>query len=396
VESTLNERLDLLEREGLLRTPRVVGPVRDGGDGPVAEVDGRPAIVLCSNDYLGLAGDPSLAGALAEALTRHGTGAGASRLVSGTLPVHREAEASLAAFVGLPAALLFSSGYAANVGLLSSLAGRDDVVFSDALDHASLIDGCRLSRARVVVYPHRDLEALGDLLRARRREGRLALVVTESVFSMDGVSPDLPALRALCDAHDAALVVDEAHALGVLGPAGAGLCRATGVVPDALVGTLGKAFGLSGAFVAGRAALVRWLENRARSFVFSTGAPPVLAAGALAALDLVRRADDRRARVLRHAARLRRELAAQGWVVREGDSAIVPVILGEAERAVAVSALLLERGVFVQAIRPPTVGEGTSRLRLVPTAAHTEGQIDHVVAAFADLARLAPRPSLVP
>lgn len=375
-----HERLAQLTRNGLLRAPLTVRSAQ----GPVVTIDGRALLCLCSNNYLGFADDPAIVAAMQRSLERDGAGAGASRLISGTMSVHREAESALASMVRLPSALLFSSGYAANVGALQSLFGPGDCIFSDALNHASLIDGCRLSRASVSVYPHGDLPALERLLRARPTGGR-AVIITESVFSMDGDLADLVALRALADAHDAALFVDEAHALGVLGPGGAGLAAALGVVPDVLVGTLGKALGAAGAFVAGDASVIQLIENRARSYVFSTAPAPSLAAAAVTAVALVQRANERRATLLRHAKTLRTRLRALDYTVLEGESPIVPLLLGEPARAVALAGALREHGCFVQAIRPPTVPRGTSRLRIVPMATHSDAQIDVAIEAFASV-----------
>ena len=375
-------RLAAIHDAGLLRTPREVGSPQ----GPIARVDGREVVVLCSNDYLGHAAHPQLATAQRDALAAWASGAAASRLVTGTMTPHREAERALADLVGHPAALLFSSGYAANVGALSALVGPGDLVLSDALNHASLIDGCRLSRARVLVYRHCDPEHLDQLLAAHRHEARGALVVTDSIFSMDGDTAPLRALRAVADRWDAGLYVDDAHAIGVLGPSGAGLCAAEGVRPDALLGTLGKALGLAGAFVAGSHELVRLLENRARSFVFSTAIPPALAAAVPTAVALARSAEDRRARLHRHIGRIRPALADFGLRVAPGQTPIIPVLLGDPDSAMRASALLFERGVFVHGIRPPTVPDGTSRLRVVPTGAHTDEHIERALDAFAALA----------
>lgn len=375
----LRVRLGRLEADGLLRQPLTLA----GPRGPEAELGGRRILVFCSNDYLGLASDPALAAKAAAAAREEGVGGAASRLIAGSSPAHRRAERALAELVGLDDALLFSSGYAANVGALSALVDRDDVVFSDALAHASLIDGARLSRARVHVVPHAEPSALEQALRAHRSEGRRAWVVTEALFSMDGDRAPLADLRAACDRHDAYLFVDEAHSIGVLGE-GRGGCAAQGVRPDVLVGTLGKALGLSGAFVAGAPELRAWLENRARSYVFSTAVSPALAAVVPAAVELARGGSDRRARLFAHAARVRAELGRR-WEVVAGESPIVPIVLGEARHAMEISRALLERGVFVQGIRPPTVPRGTSRLRLVPTAAHTEAHVDRLLEAFATL-----------
>jgi 8-amino-7-oxononanoate synthase len=358
--SFLDDALAAARREHLLR---------------VRPAPSSPLLCFCSNDYLGLASRP----APAEA-----SGAGASRLVSGEHAVHRELEVAAAELVGQAAALVFSSGYAANLGLVSALAGPGDLIVSDALNHASLIDGARLSRASVQVVPHLDLEATEAAL-ARPRERR-AFVLTESYFSMDADSPDLRALRRLCDAHGAALVVDEAHALGVLGPGGRGLCAAAGVRPDALVGTLGKAFGAGGAFVAGSEALVAWLWNRARSFVFSTGLSPVLAAAALDGLDTAARQPGRRETALSLAMRLRGGLTALGVTLR-GHGPIVPWVVGDTHKAVRFAEALAARGVDVRPIRPPSVPPGTARLRITVTAGHTQADVDRVVAAVAGALR---------
>ncbi len=378
----LRVQLAELERLGLLRRPRAVD-----GEGVEARIDGRPVLVFCSNDYLGLAADPRLVDAARSALDVHGIGAGASRLISGTSPVHLETETELAQWVDASAALLFSSGYAANVGALSALLDRGDVAFSDELNHASLIDGLRLSRAAVHVYQHADARALERMLERHRTDGRRAWVVTDTVFSMDGDAAPLRRLRELCDRYQAGLYVDEAHALGVVGE-GRGLSQHLGVRADALVGTLGKAVGVSGAFVAGAPELRCLLENRARGYVFSTGTPPMLAAVVRRAASLARAADDERATLRAYARRIREGLSAQGWhVPADGIAPIVPVQVGDPARAMELSAALLERGVFVQGIRPPTVPAGTSRLRIVPTAAHRHEHIDALLGAFAELAR---------
>jgi 8-amino-7-oxononanoate synthase len=361
----LVEALRELEREGRLRqTPTE------------ADVAARSCLIdLASNDYLGLAALP---------LPEHDrSGAGASGLVVGYHAPHLAAERALAEWIGCQAALLFSSGYAANVGCLSALAGPGDLVVSDALNHASVIDGCRLSRAEVAIVPHLSLEAVAEVL---HRPARRKLVVVESIFSMDGDSPDLVGLRSLCDASGAILVVDEAHALGVVGPRGRGACAEAGVVPDVLVGPLGKAFGLSGAFVAGSSLLRTWLWNRARSFVFSTAPSPAVAAAIPARITRVAEADELRARLRWVAASLRRAI---GHAKAANTSPIVPWILGDERRALAVAAGLREAGVAAVAIRPPTVPEGTSRLRLVARASLGEQDLAKACTALARAARLA-------
>ncbi|MDW8364059.1 MAG: 8-amino-7-oxononanoate synthase, partial [Myxococcales bacterium] len=380
LDRSLAEELAGLGRAGLLREP----PRLDGPQGPVVRMEGRALVCACSTDYLGVCADPGLAVAVAGAARACGAGAGASRLIAGTLPVHAEAERCLAQWLGADDAVLFSSGWAANVGTIAALAGPEDLVVSDALNHASIVDGCKLSRARRVVVPHRDLDALRRSLEAERRRARRALVVTDAVFSMDGVRAPLAALRTLCDAYEAALVVDEAHALGVIGPEGRGACAEAGVVPDVLVGTLGKALGLAGAFVAGSATLVRFLRQRARSHVFSTALAPALAGAVPTAVRLARSMDEAR-RALRGAAEdMRAALRHQGWDVRgEPDVPILPVIVGEPEPTMRLSHALREQGVFAHGIRPPTVPEGTSRIRLTLSAAHDTSHHARIVDAFA-------------
>lgn len=353
LDAVLRARLDALEREGLLRTPP------EPGD----------ALVLCSNDYLGLSRSPTLARAAARATRKHGTGAGASRLVAGDLAPHRALEDAIATWMRTEAALWFGTGYAANVGLMSCLAQTGDVVFSDALNHASLIDGLRLGRAERVVYPHCDLGQLEGLLTRIPCAGH-RFVVTESVFSMDGDVAPLEALVGLCERHDATLVVDEAHAIGVRGPHGRGVVAELGLdarVP-VRVGTAGKSMGGYGAFVVGSAALRGWLWNRARSLVFSTGPAPGPVAAAHAAIALLERGALQR-RLWRRIDAMRDALAARGRWAGPAHSAIFPLAVGPAPVALEASRRLHARGFFVQAIRPPTVPEGTSRLRVTVSAA---------------------------
>ncbi|MDP9033685.1 MAG: 8-amino-7-oxononanoate synthase [Myxococcota bacterium] len=345
----------------------------------VRAVPGNDAVLsYCSNDYLALGRRPC---------PSEPSGAGASRLVSGERVVHGRLEQAAATLVGQAAALSFNSGYAANVGLLSSLAGAGDLIVSDALNHASLIDGARLSRARVVVVDHLDVN--GVALALRERSFRRAFVVTESYFSMDADSPDLPALRQICDEYSAALIVDEAHALGVLGDGGGGLCLAQGVKADAVVGTFGKAFGAGGAFVAGCPALGSWLWNRARSFVFSTGLSPAIAAAALEGMEQATREPWRRLRVHEAANELRVGLQAMG-IKPLGFGHVIPWLFGEPEDAVRAAESLCAAGIDVRAIRPPSVPEGTSRLRLTVTAAHSS---DEIREALAVICRLQPKAS---
>jgi 8-amino-7-oxononanoate synthase len=301
------------------------------------------------------------------------------------LPAHRELERALAAFLDRSAALVFPSGYQTNVGVLTALAGRDDLIVSDALNHASLVDGCRLSRARVEIYPHGDAAAARRLLEtagpARRR-----LLVTESLFSMDGDAAPLAALAEIAAATDSILVVDEAHAFGVLGPGGRGLCAAAGVAPDVLIGTLGKAAGAAGGFVAGPGELRDLLVNRARTFVFTTALPPPVAAAASAAVRLLAASegDRRRAALADHIRSLTGDLAARGLIAQAPPGPIVPVVLGSEARALQVATALRDRGFFVPAIRPPTVPAGSSRLRVTLSAAHEPAEVRGFAAALVE------------
>ena len=328
--------------------------------------------------------DPLLREAAKACIDEWGVGAGASRLVAGERREHVELEAASAELVRLPGALVFTSGYAANVGLVSALAGPEDLIVSDALNHASIVDGARLSRARVAVVPHLDIAAMERALSEPHR--RRAFVVTESYFSMDADSPDLAAMRRLCDARGAALLVDESHALGVLGPGGRGLCAAAGVEADAIVGTFGKAFGAGGAFVAGSPSLVTWLWNRARSFVFSTGLSPAVAAAALEGMRTAEAEPDRRERTLAGARQMREGLSRVGVPVL-GYGPIVPWVVGEPAGAVRASEALQAEGIDVRAIRPPSVPAGTARLRFAMSASHQSADLERVVAAVSRVVR---------
>jgi 8-amino-7-oxononanoate synthase len=383
LEAELTEELRRLEAAGLRRTLRAL----DGPSDAEVVVDGRRMLLLSSNNYLGLATHPELRAAARAATDAWGCGAGASRLIAGHLGLHAEVEAALARLKGTEAALLFPSGYQANVGAITALVGRGDHVFSDALNHASIIDGCRLSRATVHVYPHNDAPTLERLLASTPPGGR-RLIVTDSVFSMDGDRAPLRELVAVARHYHSHLMVDEAHATGVLGPRGAGLAEETGTTADVAVhmGTLGKALGGAGAYVAGSRALVELLVNRARSFVYTTALAPAAVGAAGAALAIVAREPERRAALRRNAERLRAGLRGLGLDV-PGDTHILPVMVGDNRRALALAAALAERGVLAQAIRPPTVPPGTARLRVTPMATHTDAHIDRAIAAFADALR---------
>ncbi|HWZ89652.1 MAG TPA: 8-amino-7-oxononanoate synthase [Polyangiaceae bacterium] len=332
-----------------------------------------------SNDYLGLAQRSVSRETLGKA------GAAASRLIHGTTDEHLRLETALAAWVGAETALLFSSTYSANLGLIAALGIQGSLVISDAFNHASLIDGARLAKAEVAVVPHLDLEAIRLLLRNRQSP---CWVVTESYFSMDGDGPDLGALRSLCDSYGACLIVDEAHALGVFGPAGAGRCAQVGVRPDVLVGALGKAVGTHGGFVAGPKLLRDYLWNRARSFVFSTAPSPAHAALTEHQLRLAQQADALRAKLDSNAAHLRARLTQAGLKLIQGSfGPIISVVVGENARAIAVADRLHRVGILAQAIRPPTVPEGTARLRLTVKATFADDEIDRLADAVEDACR---------
>jgi 8-amino-7-oxononanoate synthase len=322
-----------------------------------------------------------------DALAQVGFGACGARHISGTMSLHTELERRIARFVGQERALFFTTGYGANLAVLQALGSQSTLVLSDELNHASLIDGCRLSRARAHVYRHTDLDHVEELLRRHRHEAESAIVVTESLYSMDGDYAPLRELRELCDEFNAALVVDEAHAFGAIGPRGRGLCALLGVVPDVLMGSFGKALGASGAFLVAKASVLQLIENRARSYVFSTAPSPTVAAAALAALELVEHAGDRRTHLREHTLRLRAGLSDLGYHVLPGDSHIIPVLLGSPGLASEFSRKLLALGIFVHGIRPPTVPPGTSRLRIAAMATHTPDQIEFALEKFRELAR---------
>jgi 8-amino-7-oxononanoate synthase len=362
--------------------------VRAGRQAARLVIDGRELVNFGSNDYLALAADPRLAAAVAEAARQEGWGSGASPLITGYSRGHLGLEERLAEFEGAEAALLFSSGFAANTGSVAALVGRGDVVFADRNSHASLWDGCRLSRADVRVYPHGDWQRLDRLLtdcgNYRRR-----LITTDGLFSMDGDLAPLDRLAEVAERHHAMLLVDEAHATGVFGPQGRGVAEQLGVEQrvDVRVGTLSKALGSVGGFVVGSRSLVQWLVNRARPYVFSTAPPSAVAAATAVALDIVRNQPERRQRLLAQAESLRSRLAEQGWNVGNSASQIIPLVVGEAGRALELAAALRARGLFVPAIRPPTVPRGEACLRISLTVGHTEEMVGALVEALGDLRR---------
>jgi 8-amino-7-oxononanoate synthase len=411
LDEEARQELAELEAAGRRRVPRVL----EGAQGPRAIVDGREVLNFASNDYLGLAGDPRLVKAAQEALEVDGVGAGASRLIVGNHRAHVELEAGLADWLGVGGVQLFNTGFAANVGVLGALLRAGDAVFSDALNHASIIDGCRLSRAEVVVFPHRDYGALERALAGRT--ARRKLVVSESLFSMDGDLADVETLAALARRYGAVFVLDEAHAIGAMGPEGRGVAAGAGVVPDVVIGTFGKAFGSFGAFAATTRSVSDLLWNRARTLVFSTAMPPSVAAATSAALELVRGGEGERRRALlaANARELRALLAANARELRAGvaaaggagasvataggagvsvataggaeASAIAPVVIGDEGETMACTSRMLSAGVFVQGIRPPTVPVGTSRLRISLSAGHTPEDVRRLASSLSAVLR---------
>jgi 8-amino-7-oxononanoate synthase len=379
----LAHQLAQLESDGLRRRRRTL----ETSCGPLARADGRELISFCSNDYLGLASDPALIEAASAGARTWGVGSGASHLVSGHLLPHEALELQLAAFTGFPKALLLSTGFMANLAIVPTLVGRGDAVFADKLNHASLIDAVQLSRAESQRYPHGDLAALERMLGASTAKRKL--ILTDAVFSMDGDLAPLPELLELAERFDAWLVIDDAHGFGVLGPQGRG-ALAHFALPHAeriiYMGTLGKAAGASGAFVAGSATVIEWLLQRARTYIFTTGSSPIIACALLASLDLIEHGDERRAHLQRLTAQLRDGLANTRWQLVPSPTAIQPIIIGDNHEALRVANALFERGLWVPAIRPPTVPKGTARLRVSLTAAHTNEQVEQLVLALRELA----------
>ena len=377
--------LEQRKQAGLYRTRRqITGPQK-----PSLVSDGRALLSFCSNDYLGLANHPATIEALRNALPETGLGGAASHLICGHHDAHHALEQRLAAFTGRSSALFFSTGYMANMGVISALAGRGDTIFSDRLNHASIIDGCILSRARVRRYGHGDVAALESML--AETSGH-KLVVTDGVFSMDGDVAPLTELARVCRRHDALLVVDDAHGLGVLGPQGRGSVAELGLSEDevpVLIGTLGKAVGTSGAFVAGPALLIDYLVQKARTYIYTTAMPPALAVATCASLDVIERDDDRRAHVLGLVSRFRREASAMGYALMDSRTPIQPILVGDNWSALALSRALEARGLLVSAIRPPTVPEGEARLRVTFSAAHTEADLDRLLQGLSDCRDLA-------
>jgi len=412
LQNELNERaaLGLLRQRRMLQSPQA----------PHIMVDGKPYLSFCSNDYLGLANHPKLIAALQQGAQQHGVGAGAAHLVSGHGATHHQLEHALAAFVGKPAALLFSTGYMANLGIVQALVGKGDTVFADKFNHASLNDAMQLSRAKVKRYQHNDMAQLAGLLEQAgssrpdtegcnplAREGRLdehsrtegyrppcharrrKLVITDAVFSMDGDLAPLPELLALCEQHDAWLLIDDAHGFGVLGEKGRGSLAHFGIASERVIcmATLGKAAGVFGAFVAAEQVVIDTLVNHARSYVYTTATPPALASALLESLQQIENGDGLRGHLQRLIAQLRSGLRGLPWPVMPSATAIQPLLVGGNQAALDLSEGLRERGIWVAAIRPPTVPQGTARLRITLSAAHHAADVTRLIETLHELAR---------
>ena len=386
--SFLQTELKNLRDKGLYRSLRRV----EGDQGSMLFIDDREVINFSSNNYLGLANHPALRAAAKEAIDRYGCGSGASRLISGNMTLHEELEDKIAELKGTEGALVFNSGFQANTGVIPVLVGKGDVILSDALNHASIIDGCRLSRSEVVVYGHCNMDQLELALKQAPVRGR-KLIVTESLFSMDGDEAPLTDIVSLAEKYGATVMVDEAHATGVYEPNGAGLVAKLGLGDRILIqmGTLGKALGGFGAYIAGTRSLRELLINRCRSFIFTTSLPPAVMAISIAALDLVKKEPQRRQELRENSEQLRAGLKALGFILGDSRSQILPLMVGDATRCMQLSELLLENGVFAQGIRPPTVPVDTSRLRITLMATHTPEQINQALQIFAEVAQKSDR-----
>jgi len=379
LQNELNERA----AQGLLRQRRTL----QGPQSPHILVDGKEYLSFCSNDYLGLANHPQLVAAMQQGAAQYGVGAGAAHLVSGHTQAHHDLEIALAAFVKKPAALLFSTGYMANLGAVRALVGKGDTVFADKLNHASLNDAMQLSRADMQRYRHNDIAQLAQLLE-KTTSGR-KLIITDAVFSMDGDIAPLPELLALCEQHDAWLLTDDAHGFGVLGEEGRGSLAHFGFAAPRIIymATLGKAAGVSGAFVAAEQVVIDTLINHARSYIYTTAPPPALASAVLESLQLIEQGDELRAHLQGLIEQLRNGLQGLPWKLMPSETAIQPLLVGDNQSALELSAALRERGIWVAAIRPPTVPQGTARLRITLSAAHSAADVARLIGALHELAR---------
>ena len=381
------QHLEQLKENGLYRSLRVI----HGEQGPWVELEGKPVLNLSSNNYLGMASHPRLKEASARATHSYGCGSGASRLICGTLELHEALEKRLAKFMKTEAALVFNSGYAANVGIISSVVGKGDVVFSDEYNHASIVDGCRLSRAEVVIFPHNDMAALEEKISSslQQNSNNRRLIVVDGIFSVDGDLAPLPELVRLADTYDGLLMVDEAHGTGTVGPEGRGALAHFSVEGkvDIIMGTLGKALGGFGAFAAGSRDLIDYLINTSRSLIFSTALPPSVLSTALAALDVLKENPSLVAKLRENADYMREGLKKLGYDVLSSHTPILPVMIGEAALSTEFSELLLKEGILAVALRPPTVPEGTSRIRVTVMATHTLEDLVFSVSVFEKVGR---------
>ncbi|MEW5767222.1 MAG: 8-amino-7-oxononanoate synthase [bacterium] len=380
IDPELSEELSRLEKEGLYRRARVI---EEQSLSHRIKIEGREFLLFCSNNYLGLTHHPRVREAAKEAIERFGTGSGASPLISGTYRLHRELEEEIAAFKGVEAALLFPSGYAANTGIIPSLVGKGDLVLLDKLNHASLIDGAKLSGAGFRVYPHREVEALEEILLKERGYGR-RLIVTDGVFSMDGDIAPLPEIAKLAERYDCLLMVDDAHATGVIGQGGRGTASHFGLEDkiDIQMGTLSKALAGAGGFAAGSKTLIEYLRNKARSYIYSTALPLGTAASALAALRIIREQPDIIERLWENTNYFRQQLTGAGLNSGKSETPIIPLILGEVQATLKAAARLYQDGILVLPIRPPSVPRGKSRLRLTLMATHSKEDIDLVMGSL--------------
>ena len=380
VEQTLKTALTDWERDGLERALRP----QSGPQGRIITVEGRRVLNFCSNDYLGLADDRRLKEAAAACLKEEGVGAGASRLVCGNMASHHRLEEALARFKGTESCLLFSTGYMANTGIISAIFGRGDIIFSDRLNHASIVDGILLSRAEFTRYPHKDMAALEELLKSAsgfKKRG----IITDGIFSMDGDLAPLQEIVALAQKYECLVMIDEAHALGVMGEDGKGLAEHFGVEDkiDIQMGTLSKAAGCFGAYCCGSKILISYLVNKARSFIYTTGMPPSIAAAAQRAVEIISKdSQPLRQRLWQNAHLMREGLKQRGVDTMDSQTPIIPILVKDSALASAFSRRLYEEGIWVSAIRPPTVPQKTARLRLTVTAAHTREDLDYVLEKF--------------
>ncbi len=378
----LATELDNLKARGLYRSLRLV----DGAQGPRVRIDGKERLLFCSNNYLGLANHPILTEGADDALRAYGLSAAASRLISGNMEPHRTLEHRMAGFLGAESALCFPTGYMANLGAVSALVGPDDAVFSDRLNHRSIIDACRLSHAKTFVYRHRDVDHLENLLKTQL-EFRRRLIVTDGLFSMDGDLAPLPELVDAANRHNAILMVDDAHGTGVLGASGRGIHEHFGITQgiDILTTSGSKAMGACGGFVAGTTELIDLLINRAPAFIFTSALPPDACGAATAALRLIESRSDLRKSLWRNVHSVQEALRGLGFDLMGSQSQIVPILIGDAARTMAISDHLFKEGIYLSGIRPPTVPEGESRLRLTLMADHSEDDITRLIQALADV-----------